>query len=82
MKAIMIMLSLVFQRHLKESKSKDYLKALEHRIKNWQSGNLLDLFQESLTIEENLKSVDKAQNIDQISKKFAERMQKRNVNEA
>lgn len=80
MKAIMIMLSLVFQRHLKESKY--YLKALEHRIKNWQSGNLLDLFQESLTIEENLKSVDKAQNIDQISKKFAERMQKRNVNEA
>ena len=48
----------------------------------WQSGYLLDLFQQSLTIQRILKSVHKAKLIDQISRKFVEEMQKGNVNGA
>ena len=48
----------------------------------WQSGYLLDLFQQSLTIQRILKSVHKAKLIDQISGKFVEEMQKGNVNGA
>lgn len=51
-------------------------------MKLWQSGNWLDLLQGSLTIQKNLKYVYKANPIDQISKKFAEKMQRGNVNEA
>ena len=43
---------------------------------------MLDLFQESLTIQINFKSVYKAKTIDQISRKFAEEMQEFNVNGA
>lgn len=50
-------------------------------MKLWQSGNLLDLLQGSLTIQRNLKYVYKANPIDQISRKFAEKMQRGNVNE-
>lgn len=50
-------------------------------MKLWQSGNLLDLLQGSLTIQRNLKYVYKANPIDQISRKFAEKMQRDNVNE-
>ena len=51
-------------------------------MKLWQSGNWLDLLQGSLTIQKNLKYVYKANAIDQISRKFAEKMQRGNVNEA
>lgn len=51
-------------------------------MKLWQSGNLLDLLQGSLTIQKNLKYLYKANPIDQISKKFVEKMQRGNVNEA
>ena len=51
-------------------------------MKLWQSGNWLDLLQGSLTIQKNLKYVYKANPIDQISKKFVEKMQRGNVNEA
>ena len=51
-------------------------------MKLWQSGNWLDLLQGSLTIQKNLKYLYKANPIDQISKKFVEKMQRGNVNEA
>ena len=57
MKAVMIMPSLPLQKPSKESKSNDHLKALERRMKLWQSGDLLGLLQDSLTIQRNLKSV-------------------------
>lgn len=51
-------------------------------MESWQYGNLLHLFWESLTIQGNLESVYKAKTIDQISTKFAEEMQKSNINGA
>ena len=42
--------------------------------------NLLDLLQEALTIQRNSKSLYKVKTTDQISIKFAEEMQKCNVN--
>ena len=82
MKAVMMMPSLLLQKPSKESKSKDHLEALERRMKLWQSGDLLELLQESLTIQRNLKSVKGSKAVAQISKKFVEEMQKGNVNGA
>ena len=82
MKAAMIMPSLLLQNPSKESKSKDHLKALERRMELWQSGDLLELLQESLMIQRNLKSVKGSKTVAQIFKKFVEEMQKGNVNGA
>ena len=82
MKAVRIMPSLLLQKPSKESKSKDHLEALERRMELWQSGDLLELLQESLTIQRNLKSVKGSKAVAQISKKFVEEMQKGNVNGA
>ena len=78
----MIIPILLLKKPSKESKSEDHLKGLERRMELRQSGNLLDLLQESLTHQRNLKSVCKAKTIDQISRTFAEEMQKDNVNGA
>ena len=72
MKTIVIMQSLLLKKLSKVSKSKDHLKALERTMELWRSGNLLDLFQEGLTIQRNLKSMYKAKAIDQIFRKFEE----------
>ena len=82
MKAVMIMPSFLLQKPLKESKSKDHLKALERRMELWQSGDLLELIQESLTIQRNLKSVKGSKTVAQISKKLVGEPQKVNVNGA
>ena len=81
-KAIMVMPSLLLQKPSKDSKSKDHLLALERRFKLWSSGNLLDLLKESQTIQDGLKSLSKPKTIGELSKKFAEQMQKGNVNGA
>ena len=82
MKAAMIMPSLLLQKPSKESKSKDQLKALEQTMELWQSGDILELLQESLMIQRNLKSVKGSKTVAQIFKKFVEKMQKGNVNGA
>ena len=74
MKAAMIMPSLLLQKPSKESKSKDHLKALEGRMELWQSGDLLELLQESLMIQRNLKSVKGSKTVAQIFKKFVDEM--------
>ena len=78
----MVMPSFLLQKPLKESKSKDHLKALEWRMELWQSGDLLELLQESLTIQRNLKSVKGSKTVAQISKKLVEELQKVNMNGA
>ena len=76
MKALMIMPSLLIQKPSKESKSKNHLKALERRMKLWQSGHLLELLHESLTIQRNLKSVKESKTVAPISKESVEEIQK------
>ena len=82
MKAVMIMPSSLLQKPSKESTSKDHLKAFEQRMELWQSGDLLELLQESLAIQRNFKSVKGSKTVAQIFKKFVEEMQKRKVNGA
>ena len=69
-KAIMIMPSLLLQKASKESKSKDNLKALERRMDFWKSGDHIDLFEESLTIQKHLKSVQQVKAITQYQRDF------------
>ena len=71
----MIMPSLLLQKPSKKIKSKHHLKALERRMRLWQSYDLLELLQESLTIQRKLKSVKGSRTVAQISKKFVEEMQ-------
>ena len=80
MKAVMIMPSLLLQNPSKESQWKDHLKALQWRIELWQSSNPLELLQDSLTIQRNLKSVKAWKTVAKTSKNFVEEMQKENVN--
>ena len=80
MKAVMIMPSLLLQKPSKESQSKDHLKALQWRIELWQSSDPLELLQDSLTIQRNLKSVKAWKTVAKTSKNFVEEMQKENVN--
>ena len=46
----------------------------------WQSGDLLKLFKEVETIQKGLKDLTKPKSITQLSKKFAEYMNKGNIN--
>lgn len=80
-KAIMVMPNLLLQKPSKNSKAKDHLKALERRLQLWYAGNLSELFLESQTIQDNLKSFNKPKSVAE-SKKFAAEMQKGNVNGA
>ena len=81
-KAIMVMPSLLLQKPSKVSKCKDHVAALERRLKLWHSGNILELLKEAQTIQNGLKSVAQPKTIAEISKRFAEQMQKGNVNGA
>ena len=77
-KAIMVMPSLLLQKPSKNSKSKDHTAALCL----WHSGEVLDLLKEAQTIQDGLSSITKPKTIGEISKRFAELMQKGNVNGA
>jgi len=81
-KAIMIMPSLLLQKPSKESKSRDHLEALERRRLLWEKGDLMNLFEESKTIQNNFPSLQKPRSIAEITKKFVKEMRKGNVNGA
>ena len=50
-KGIMVMPSLLLQKPSRKSKSKDYLKSLENRIKLWHAGEITELLKEAETIQ-------------------------------
>ena len=81
-KAIMVMPSLLLQKPSKNSKSKDHLISLERRIDLWKTGDLEELLKEGEAIQNNLKTINSNKTIAQISKEFATKMQKGNVNGA
>ena len=74
--------SLLLQKPSKDSKAKDHISALERCLKLWHSGNIIELLKEGETIQKGLKSIYKEKSIAEISKQFAARMQKGNVNGA
>jgi len=82
-KAIMIMPNLLLQKPSKTSKAKDHFNALEKRMELWESGDVLALYKESETIQKAFtKTSTSKKDINHISKKFANLMQKGNVNAA
>ena len=81
-KAIMIMPSLLLQKPSKESKAKDHVKALDRRMMLWHSGDLIELMNEGIAIQERLPVHEKGKSIGEISRLFAKRMQKGNISSA
>ena len=71
-KAIMVMPSLLLQKPSQKSKSKDHLRALEWRLELRESGEVMELLNESDTIQKNMKATNKMTSINKIYKKFNE----------
>ena len=82
LKAIVAMPPLLLQKPSKASKAKDHLKALERRLRLWEEGNVTELVNESKTIQERLSSTNSQMNIEKLSCKFKQLIQKGNVNGA
>ena len=79
MKAVMIMPSLLLQKPSRNSKTKNHVNALERRLKLWQDKNLIELFEEAQTIQEQLTKSKRKISILEISKRFVREMEKGNV---
>ena len=63
------MSSLLLQKLSHKPKSKDHLRALERRLKLWESGEVMELLKESDTIQKNIKATNETTSINEISKK-------------
>ena len=79
LKAIHVMPALLLQKPSKNSKSKDYLVSLERRLKLLEEGDIRNLLHEGETIKERMKSSKKGMNIEKISLKFKNIMNKGNA---
>ena len=79
---ILVMSSLILQKPSRNSKAKDQSEAHRRIMVLWQSSDLLQLFKETETIQKGLKDSTKSKSIAQLSKKFAEHMNKGNINSA
>ena len=82
LKAVHVMLALLFQKSSKSSKSKEHLEALTRRLSLWNEWRIDELLYEGQTIQDRLKASENAINISKISKKFKILMSKGNVNGA
>ena len=76
------MAALHLQKPSKTSKAKDHLKALKRKLRLWEEGNITELVNECETIQERLPSTNSQMNIEKLSSKFKQLMQKSNVNGA
>ena len=54
-KAVVVMLSLLLQKPLQKSKSKDYLKLLEKRMELWHAIEAVELSNEAKIIQKGLR---------------------------
>ena len=82
LKAVHIMPSLLLQKPSKNSKTKDHISALNRRLELWGEGKFDELLWEALTIQRGLKTILNSCDIASISKRFANLMQRGNVNGA
>ena len=80
LKGIHVMPTILLQKPNKKSKLKDHMKALERRLKLWDEGNLLELFAQSKTIQDYLKTRTPTGEISDIARKLLMLMQKGDVN--
>ena len=82
LEAVHVMPAILLQKPSKTSKAKDHLKALERRLILWEEGTITELVNESKTIQDRLSSTNNQMNIEKLSSKFEQLMQKSNVNGA
>ena len=82
LKAIMVMPALLLQKPSRTSKSKDHLAALSRRLDLWEQGNIFDLLHEGQTLQNQFKSAKKTMSVNEISRKFIDKMSKGNINGA
>ena len=82
LKALHIMPALLLQKPSKCSKSKDHLKALERRMVLWEEGDIAELLDEGIAIQNKLVTSNATMHIGKLSSKFKQLMQKGNVNGA
>ena len=73
-KAAMVFPALVLQKPFKTSRSKDHSKFLERRMKEWETGHFLALFDEAKAIQARLSANTIPQQSKPIARKFAELM--------
>jgi hypothetical protein len=73
-KAAMVFPALVLQKPFKTSRSKDHSKCLERRMKEWEAGHFLALFDEAKAIQARLSANTILQQSKPIARKFAELM--------
>ena len=73
-KAARVFPALVLQKPFKASRSKDHSKCLERRMKEWEAGHFLALFDEAKAIQARLSANTIPQQSKPIARKFAELM--------
>ena len=73
-KAAMVFPALVLQKPFKTSRSKDHSKCLERRMKEWEAGHFLALFDEAKAIQARLSVNAVPQHSKPTSRRFAELM--------
>ena len=73
-KAAMVFPALVLQKPFKTSRSKDHSKCLERRMKEWEAGHFLALFDEAKAIQARLSVNAVSQHSKPTSRRFAELM--------
>ena len=81
-KCIMVMPHILLQKPSKDSKSKDHSNALKRRLDFWHEGKIMEIYHESNTIQQRLKTASPPNSTEAISKKFANLMKKGNVSGA
>ena len=74
--------SILLEKPSKTFKTKDHLLALKRRITDWFNGDILSLLHRRGAIQRGVKNSNKRQDLNKISKKFAEPMRKESKNSA
>ena len=83
LKAGLTMCTLLLQKPSRTSKSKDHKYYLERRLASWSAGDLEDLLNEGITIQQRIKRTKSKQHNDEtIKKMFVKEMSKGNIKAA
>ena len=83
LKAALTMCTLLLQKPSRTSKSKDHKYCVERRLASWSAGDLEDLLNEGMTIQQRLKRMKSKQHNDEtIKKMFVKEMSKGNIKAA
>ena len=75
MKAAFTFCTLVTQKLIRTSKSKDHISCLERRMLLWSDGNLNELILEGRAIQNRLKTSNRASSNNSLSQSFAHKWQ-------